>query len=158
MVSAWRLVHKRRAASAFTGDGARRYGGRWNNKGKKAIYAADSLALATLEIMVHAIVYEDLLSYLYFEVQFSNNLIETIKPAKLPKNWRKDPAPAVCKNFGDRWLKSRSKPILKIPSVVLPESYNFIIDPVHPDYGRIKVSKPKPFHLDHRIIPKQELS
>lgn len=155
MISAWRLVNKHRAAAAFSGDGARRYGGRWNNKGQKAVYVADSLALATLEIMVHAIVYEDLYSYLYFEVQFSQDLVRTSDGASLPRNWRKDPAPTACKQFGDKWLESKSKPILKVPTVVLPEGYNYIINPDHPDFEQIKINEPKPFNLDSRIVRKE---
>ena len=154
MISAWRLVHKRRVASAFTGDGARRYGGHWNSKGRKAIYTADSLALATLEIMVHAIAYEDLLLFFYFQVRFSEDLVETIDSESLPRHWRKDPAPLSCKKFGDRWLASGPKPILKIPSVVLPEGCNYILNPDHPQWAQIKLSKPRPFTLDHRITPK----
>lgn len=154
MISAWRLVNKRRAATAFTGEGARRYGGRWNSKGQKAVYVADSLALATLEIMVHAIAYEDLYSYIYFEIRFSEELVQTCKRANLPRNWRKDPAPITCKKFGDKWLKSKSKPVLKVPTVVLPEGFNYIINPDHQEFEHIKINKPKPFFVDSRISRK----
>jgi RES domain-containing protein len=69
MLSGWRLVHEDWIDAAFSGDGARRYGGRWNSKGYRAIYMADSLALATLEIMVHAVTYADLQYYLFVQVQ-----------------------------------------------------------------------------------------
>jgi RES domain-containing protein len=151
MISAWRLVHKRRAATAFGGDGARRYGGRWNSKGQKAIYLADSLALAVMEIMVHAMVYSDLATYVYFKVQLTKDLIRTVDPSSLPHRWRDDPAPVACKRFGDLWLADQSSAVLRLPTVVLPEGSNYIINPEHPDFGGIQIGKPKPLAIDRRI-------
>jgi RES domain len=99
--------------------------------------------------------YDDLRPYVYFQVQFPEEFIEISSPQSLPENWRKDPGPPECRQYGDAWLSSQSKPVLKIPTVVLPEGYNFIVNPGHPDFPHIKIGAPKPFILDDRIIRKR---
>jgi RES domain-containing protein len=123
----------------------------WNSKELKAIYLADSLALATLEIMAHAITYDNLRSYEYFEVRFSEELSEIPGPQSLLRNWRKDPTQPDCKQCTNTRLAPPSKPVLKIPTVVLPDGCNFVINPDHTDFAHIEISASKPFILDDRI-------
>jgi RES domain-containing protein len=152
MLSGWRLVHEDWIDAAFSGDGARRYGGRWNSKGYRAIYMADSLALATLEIMVHAVTYADLQYYLFVQAQFTHDLIEEVPAGSLPDNWHEDPPPLSTRQFGDRWIEAKTSPVLKIPNVVIPVGFNYIINPEHPDFHKIKIGQVQPFVLDGRLI------
>jgi RES domain-containing protein len=152
MLSAWRLVNEDWIDAAFSGDGARRYGGRWNHKGNRAIYLADSLALATLEIMVHAVTYADLQYYLFVEVRFTGNLIEKVPAGNLPDNWHEDPPPLSTRQLGDRWIEARTSPVLKIPNAVIPVGFNYMLNPEHPDFDKIKFGRPQPFVFDARLI------
>lgn len=152
MLSAWRLVNEDWIDAAFSGDGSRRYGGRWSSKGNRAIYLADSLALATLEIMVHAVTYADLQYYLFVEVRFTGNLIEKVPAENLPDNWREDPPPISTRQLGDRWIEARTSPVLKIPNAVIPVGFNYMLNPEHPDFDKIKFGRPQPFVFDDRLI------
>ncbi len=152
MLSAWRLVNEDWIDTVFSGDGSRRYGGRWNSKGYRAIYLADSLALAALEIMVHAVTYTDLQYYLFVEVQFTSNLIETVPAENLPDNWREDPPPLTTRQLGDRWIEARTSPALKIPNAIIPVGFNYMLNPKHPDFDKIKFGRPQPFVFDDRLI------
>src|ERR1039457_6217055 len=93
MVSAWRITKRKHARSAFTGEGARRYGGRWNSPGTAIIYTAESQSLAVLEILVHLDSPELLKKYVLFQVGIEESYIVGIDAAVLPRNWRSEPAP-----------------------------------------------------------------
>lgn len=152
MMEAWRLTKSIHADTAFDGGGARRVGGRFNSPGLAVVYCADSLALALLEMTVHVPTYKALEGLIYFKISFSENMVETISLRQLPKNWRTTPAPRSTKILGDEWLRSGRSVILQIPSVVLPESSNFLLNPLHPRFVEIQVSEPKPVVIDPRLI------
>ncbi len=152
MLSAWRLVNEDWTEAAFSGDGSRRYSGQWSSKGNRAIYLAESLTLATLGIMVHAVTYADLQYYLFVEVLFTVNLIEKVPVENLPDNWREDPPPISTRQLGDRWIEARISPVLKIPNAVIPVGFNYMLNPEHPDFDKIKFGCPQPFVFDDRLI------
>ncbi len=151
MPRAWRIVKASRASSAFDGEGARLYGGRWNNPGTAAIYTAQSRSLAALELLVHLQASHLLMSYRSIFVDFEDALIETVDPERLASNWRDYPAPSVLQQFGDRWVSERRSAVLQVPSVVIPDEYNAIINPRHPDFDRLVIGPPKPFEFDPRL-------
>lgn len=151
MIPAWRLIHKNRIEAAFSGEGARRTGGRWNSRGVRIVYAADSLALATLELMAHSVPYRALRNFVFFRIEIPVKFIHTIDLKTLPKNWRYDPSPAANKKIGDSWIKKGDSPVIQIPSAVIPAGVNFLINPDHPDFRKINYGKPINFFLDERI-------
>jgi RES domain-containing protein len=151
MILAWRLIHKTHVASAFSGDGAKRYGGRWNSIGVKVVYASDSLALATMELMAHSIPYRSMKNFVFFKIEISDNLILTFDAKKLPKNWFQNPPPPSLQKIGDSWVKNGTSAVLKIPSVIVPAGFNVLINPDHPDFGRIIYSAPKQYVLEERL-------
>src|SRR5271157_887466 len=107
MVSAWRIAKRKHARSAFSGEGARLYGGRWNSPGTAIIYTAESQSLAVLEILVHLDSPELLKKYALFRVAIDESYILDIHTAALPRNWRAEPAPSRVQKMGDDWV-SRS--------------------------------------------------
>src|SRR5947208_1623814 len=101
---AWRIVKAKHAGRAFAGEGAEQHGGRWNSQGKSVVYAAGSISLAILEMLVH-LQREDLLNrYVLFEIDFDASRMTAIDATKLPKTWRRFPAPARLAQIGDAWL------------------------------------------------------
>jgi len=134
----WRLVATPFAANAFSGDGARIAGGRWNPKGVPVVYAASSLALATLELLVH--VADDLMpaDWVVYAIELPDNLaIEALAIDQLPPNWREYPAPEALQNLGADWHGQRRSAVLAVPSAIVPVEFNYLINPDHPDFAHI---------------------
>jgi len=149
---AWRIVKAKHAATAFTGDGAKKYGGRWNSPGTAVIYVADRLSLAMLEMLVHFQSQELLDRYVSFRVAFDRKLVTTVDPKTLPRSWRKSPPPAEIQQIGDDWLADAKSAILRVPSVVVPDEWNYLLNPAHPEYRKITVGSKKPVRFDPRLI------
>jgi RES domain-containing protein len=152
MTTAWRIVQAHVADRAFTGEGARRYGGRWNNKGVGAVYTSGSISLAILEVLVHIPIYDILDEYVYIPVEFDPELSTAIKPANLPANWSQDPAPQATKQIGDDWVQNQQSVIIEVPSAIVPTEKNFLINPAHPDFNKLKIGNPGKLEFDPRLI------
>lgn len=151
MPKAYRIVKARYAGDAFDGEGARMQGGRWSSIGTRIIYTAGSLSLAILEILVHLQQTQVLSSYVVFELDFSDSLIQNLN-ASLPVDWRSFPSPASTKQIGDTWIKQSSSAVLKVPSVIVPSEHNFLINPDHSDFFSIKIGNPMPLDVDQRLL------
>ena len=151
MIAAWRIVKRKRARTAFSGDGARQYGGRWNSPGVPMVYAAASQSLAALEMVVHLDSSELLHEYVVIEVGIDELLIEMLDRARLPRNWRAEPPPAKVRELGDAWVKSGTSAVLQVPSATLPAENNFLLNPRHPDFPKLAIGKPSAFQFDPRL-------
>jgi RES domain-containing protein len=152
LIRAWRIVNARNAATAFSGDGSRRSGGRWNSRGYRAVYLADSLALATLEVMVHGVSYATLQNYVCIVASIPKKIIQEIDLKRLPGNWRDDLPPAEVRAQGDRWLKEQNSAALKVPSAVIPVEFNYVLNPRHKDFGKIEIAEPLSLAFDKRLF------
>src|SRR5262249_7937863 len=152
IITAWRIFKKRLKASAFTGEGAKRFGGRWNSKGRRVVYASQSPSLAVLEILVHLQSQDFLDAYLLASISFDESLIITLPKSKLPSNWRNYPAPVALQKVGDQWIAEGTSVVLEVPSVLLAAESNYLINPDHPDFSRCQLGKPQPFTFDPRLI------
>jgi RES domain-containing protein len=150
MATFYRIVQAEWAASAMTGEGARLFGGRWNPPGFPAVYLADSRALAALEIIVNAPREVTALSWRIFEVDVPDTLIETVNTDALPEDWQALPSSPGARLHGQRCLKSGVLGF-KLPSAVIPEEFTLLVNPVHPDFGKLSVSEPKEFRFDPRF-------
>ena len=149
-ITAWRIVKRKRAKAAFTGEGARLYGGRWNSAGVAIVYTAASLSLAALEMVVHLDSSELLDSYVVFEVGIDESLVAQVELPQLPRNWRADPPPVRVREVGDGWARAGTSVVLQVPSAILPAEHNFLLNPRHPDFRRLVIGKPSPFRFDPR--------
>ena len=152
MEIAWRIVQAHVVDSAFTGEGAHRYGGRWNSKGYAGIYTSSSISLAILEVLVHIQIYDILEEYVYIPVEFDQKLSLAWNLDDLPDNWNRDPSPQAAKQLGDFWVESRQSVILEVPSAIVPTEKNYLINPAHPDFGKLKIGKPTKFGFDTRLL------
>ncbi len=148
-VQVWRLVKERHIETAFDGEGARLYGGRWNSAGLPMVYTSASLALATLETLVHLDPAGPVPRFVAFGVWVLPSQVET-----LPLD---DPAGVTryslshSRAIGDRWLKSGRCIGLWVPSAVVPFEQNLLLNPLHPDFERLELSDPIPFPFDPRL-------
>jgi RES domain-containing protein len=150
-VTAWRIVKRRLARTAFDGEGARLEGGRWNSPGMPVVYTSASAALAALEILVHLGRGSVLDSYVLISCVFEERLVTELDPGRLPDDWRTYPAPAALQSIGDEWLASGSSVVLRVPSVVVATEANYLLNPRHPDFRAIRVHSPQPFVFDPRL-------
>ena len=150
MASFYRIVQAEWAVSAMTGEGARLFGGRWNPPGVPAVYLADSRALAALEIIVNAPREVTSLEWRIFEVEVPEDLIETVKPDALPHDWQALPSSPGARLHGGRCLRSGVL-AFRLPSAVIPEEFTLLLNPLHPDAGKLRVSGPKMFRFDPRV-------
>ncbi|MGH9404591.1 MAG: RES family NAD+ phosphorylase [Terriglobia bacterium] len=154
MVSAWRIVKRKHAKKAFDGEGARLYGGRWNPRGVAVVYTAESQSLAALEMVVHLDSPELLDEYVVFEVGIAEPLITRVDPARLPKNWRHNPPPPQVQEIGGAWVAAGTSAVLQAPSATLPVESNYLLNPAHPDFVRLRIGQPSRFLLDARLVRK----
>ena len=151
MIRVWRIITKRRMNNAFTGEGARQYGGRWNRKGIPVVYTAKSPALALLEMLVQD---EPLRArYMIFPVDIPDRLrVESIEVKQLPKNWKDPEQIESLQELGSNWAISKKSPVLAVPSAVIPIETNYLINPLHRDFPLIKIGKPVSFFTDRRLL------
>ena len=137
---AWRLC--REPFADLAGEGARLYGGRWNSPGRPVVYAASSAALAVLEVRVHLDLPPELLPDDYVLVTIDLQDLATETMSNLPA----DPV-AV----GDAWLRERRTPVLQVPSSIVPESANLLLNPAHPVAPKAKIIRRRRFEFDPRL-------
>lgn len=137
-------------AKDLTGEGARLHGGRWNHTGIPCVYSSDSRSLAVLEFSVHVNVNSILRNLSLIELDIPGDFLE-VQISSLPGDWRASPAPSSTKDFGTALLNNASHPVIKIPSTVIPEEFNYIINPRHPLIQKCKILAVADFVYDVRI-------
>jgi len=135
----------------ISGTGAKLYGGRWNSKGVSMLYLTEFISLAVLEMLVHIQFKEPVseLSLLHISVPETAEIKE-LKLNKLKQNWIKDDA--YTKFIGDEFIRSGKTLAMKVPSAVITEEHNFIINPLHPDFKKIKITDARNFETDKRLF------
>jgi RES domain-containing protein len=149
----YRILRKRYAKTPFDGEGAYRYGGRWSSPGVRLAYASEHLSLAMIEYFVHfdrddpppdlvvaAADVPDDVSRVYFAV------------VKLPATWRQTRAPAELAAIGDRFARRQREAILVVPSALAPDESNWLLNPAHPDFRRVRILPSEPFSYDARFF------
>ena len=151
MITAWRIVRRRFAPVAFTGDGARLYGGRWNSPGQPVVYTAATASLAVLEMLVHLDRSAALASYLLIPCEFDEALVTAVDIGQLPSGWRNSPAPSALAVIGDAWRARGATPVLAVPSALIEHERNYLLNPAHADFSRIAIGSAQPFSLDSRL-------
>ena len=152
MAVGWRIVKEKHSGSAFSGEGARLFGGRWNSPGTSLVYTSSTQSLAALETLVH-LNPPILFRYLAFRFEFDDSLSEQIPTAELADDWRTEPPAPSTMVLGDGWVRAGRTAVLIVPSVILTSETNFLLNPRHPEFRRIKIGSPEPFAFDPRLLP-----
>ncbi|HLM60597.1 MAG TPA: RES domain-containing protein [Pyrinomonadaceae bacterium] len=152
MVTTYRICKTKYAATWFDGEGAFRFGGRWNSRGTRILYTAGSLSLAALELLVHLNDEEILLAYSFAAAEFDESLVLPVEEFRaLPKNWSASPPPLEIQRIGDEWAHTQSSVVLEVPTSVLPVEFNYLINVEHREFSKIQLGKPHTFTFDERL-------
>jgi RES domain-containing protein len=150
MLSAWRLTKTKLIAGAWDGEGARKSGGRWNSVGIAVVYTSGTLSLALVEVLVH-LPSGILPAYSAVRVDFDESMVTAVGPRDLPANWRDYPPPPSTRAIGDLWVAQGSSLVLRVPSVIVPTEFNYILNPAHPAFADVTIGEPMPFPFDARL-------
>ena len=146
----WRITRSVHAANPLSGEGAARSGSRWNSRGVRIGYTSTSRPLAVLEMMVHVTrdsVPEDIV---LIPIDIPASLIAELEAP--PKHWNALPWSDPGRHTGDKWAREKKSAALLVPSVVLPAERNLLINPLHPEFARVKVHPPEMHAIDRRLL------
>lgn len=136
----------------LTGTGARLHGGRWNSEGRSMVYLASSRALAVLEVLVHLQPMVMPANFCIAEVKVPEQSVLTLDATTLPLNWRDAASPAELKQIGNQFIQETRYLMMKVPSAIVPQEYNYLINPWHPDIKKVSIINTDPFSFDDRLI------
>ncbi|MCG2792547.1 MAG: RES family NAD+ phosphorylase [Weeksellaceae bacterium] len=144
----YRIVHKKYSDSLFASG----LEGRWNSEGKKVLYAAESISLAYLETMAHRKGFGFNLDFRVMIIQLPNNFSRTaVETNQLPAYWRDFRSYKECQAIGNRWFEQGSHLCLQVPSAVVPENHNVVINTYHKDFKKVKLIDTLDFVPDQRL-------
>lgn len=156
MPSVWRIAVEfpTRSADDLSGAGAAAFGGRWHSAGRPVVYAAQSIALACLETLVHMNVGALPLRRFLVRIDVPDELWagRMVLEPPYPDGWNQTPAGIASIETGDRWLQGASPALLDVPSAIIPEERNLLINPHHPDAGRIAATRLRAWRYDARLL------
>lgn len=143
-------IARREHISDLSGTGAMLFGGRWNMKGVRALYTSSSVSLAVLEVIANLSSDKIDTGLFIAELGFPDEMHIT-KIEELPNDWNAYPYKSETVSFGTQFLKSGGL-CLQIPSAIVPMEYNYLINPLHDDYLKIKLTDIRPLMLDKRLV------
>jgi RES domain-containing protein len=150
LIAAWRLC--RSAYASFDGIGGLYRSGRWHEQGHRIIYAANSEALAALEVLVHLSSFAQMPEYVCVKARIPEELVLDVRDfGRLPAEWS-SAEPAQAREAGTRWIVGKRSAVLRVPSVVIPRESNYMMNPGHQDFAGITVDMPLPFEFDVRLL------
>ncbi len=137
----------------LSGKGAEIAGGRWNSAGHAMLYTSESRALCTAEIAVHSplgILPKD---YCLISIEIPDSIdIKDLKAAQLPEDWASVPHAISTQLIGDKFFKEGKYAVMKVPSVVVPGDYNYLVNPLHDVFAKVKVKKTERFSFEKRLF------
>lgn len=145
----FRFAHKA-YSNSLDGEGARLKGGRWNSKGVPVVYSSSSISLSLLELLIHSASYDEINSNILIRIHIPDSLSQPRSVMKLKKGWQNDTG--YSQFIGTEFLQSRSSLLLQVPSAIIPEENNILINPLHPDMKKVKISTAAAFHFDSRLF------
>lgn len=139
-------------AKDFSGTGAKLFGGRWNSVGVPLHYMASSRALAALEVLANKNSMINTQNFCLTVFELPDQSIRTIEAIDLPKDWKSYPAPLFLSKLGDDFVRKNDALLLKVPSSIIVDEYNFLMNVNHPLATKIKIIEVKPFNFDERLM------
>jgi RES domain-containing protein len=147
----WRLCAAKYARTAYSGEGAELFGGRWSPPGVAVAYCSDSRALAVVEVLANADEPDRLgaVQWIMVPAEISSELTE--KPSRFPESWRHYPHTQETQTIGAQWVQAQRSVALRVPSAVVPGEFNYLLNPAHPQFTKVRVGKPEPFSFDPRL-------
>jgi RES domain-containing protein len=145
-------LSKSKYAEDLSGKGAEIAGGRWNSKGKKVLYTSQSIALCTTEIAVHTPLGNIPTDYNLTTIEIPDVPINEYLSGKLPKDWKSFPHSKSSQKIGDLFLTEGKFLVLKVPSAVVQGEFNYLLNPEHEFFHKIKILRVEEFSFDKRLF------
>jgi len=150
------LVHriaKKDVVRDLSGTGAKLYGGRWNHKGTAVVYTSETRALATVEFLVHVSLSNAPRGLMIATIEIPDSIApEDVPRGSLPRGWRDYPPPRQVADLGTQWAKSGKSLLLRVPSAVVEQEYNLLINPLHSAMPRVVLKEVAAFEFDKRLV------
>lgn len=147
-------LSKSKYSNDLSGRGAERSGGRWNSKGVAVVYTGESRALCTTEMAVHTPLGNIPTDYEIISIEVPDALISILDITALPKDWRSFPYQNLTAEIGDKFISDNVYLVLKVPSAVVPGDFNYLINPRHKDFSKVKIMEIAAFEFDERLFIK----
>jgi RES domain-containing protein len=148
----WRLCRRKYARTAFDGEGARAYEGRWHERGTRVVYSSSSLSLALLEMLVHFDHEDAPADYVSITLEVPDDVgVEVVERGRLPPGWRSFPALESLRRIGTGWISRGTSAILRVPSAIVASEANYLVNPAHGDFRPCVVGPVEPFVFDPRL-------
>lgn len=153
MIAAFRIVRAELARELWSGVGGLHVDGRWHSRGRRVVYTSQSLSLAQLEVLVHITDRRQMPPLVYATVLIPNEVrVGSVAPDELPAAWRQfSPYSATTQLIGTRWLTEARSAVLQVPSAISEQEWNYLLNPVHPDFGQLRLAAATPFAMDPRV-------
>lgn len=146
-------LSRRRYAGELSGKGAALFGNRWNSKGVEMIYCAESRALAMAEVVVHLTLATLPSDFVMTEIFVPDRIaVDTVSEKELPKDWNVFPHNPQTQKIGDAFVRQNEYCVLKVPSAVVKGDFNYLLNPFHKDFSKIKIQNLTDFPLDRRVF------
>lgn len=146
-------IAKKVVVKDLTGTGAKLFGGRWNHKGTAVVYTSETRALATVEFLVHLCLSNAPSGLMIATLEIPDNTVpEDVPRASLARRWRDYPPPREVADLGTRWAMAKKSLLLKVPSAVVEQEYNILINPLHSDMEKVVLLRVEAFEFDKRLI------
>lgn len=144
-------IGTKKFANQLTGEGAKLHGGRWNSIGTACIYTAESMSLCVLEYAANVSLHLMPASLSITVYTLPERSWQEFSLDELPQNWQDIPAPAETQEWGSTKLLHAASLALKLPSVIIPSEHNYILNPLHPEFKKVRIKEILPFTFDSRI-------
>ena len=153
MTRVYRILRKRYAKTPFDGEGAFRFGGRWSSPGTRLVYTSERLSLAMIEYYIHIDSDDSPPDLVAATADVPKTVSRTkIAISRLRPDWRESPAPPHLAAVGDSFVAKGKTAILIVPSVLCPPESNWLINPQHPDFLRVRINRSAAFYYDRRFF------
>ena len=147
----WRISKHR----SLNGEGGRRFAGRWNNPGAPVVYLADSPGGAMVEVLVHLQVENELMppSYTLLQIVVPDELEVPLLEVPAGDSWKTNLK--LTRKLGDAWLRARRAALVRVPSAILPATFNYLLNPLHVDADKIVIGESWRGFYDARLLRRQ---
>lgn len=153
MIGGFRIVRAEFERELWSGVGGLHVDGRWHSRGRRVVYTAQSLSLAQLEVLVHITDRRQMPPLVYSTVIIPEEVrVDSVEAGKLPAAWRQfSPYSAATELIGTRWLAEAKSAVLKVPSAISEQEWNYLLNPAHSDFATLRLGAPIPFAMDPRV-------
>ena len=148
-------LSRARFSKDLSGRGAELAGGRWNSKGTAMLYTSDTIALCTVEVAVHMPLGIVPFDYQLIKIEIPDTIeITELDASILPNDWKSFPHGNATQQIGDDFIVAQNELVLKVPSAAVQGTFNYLVNPRHPEFSKITIVATEPFEFDKRLFVK----